>query len=98
MNGQICFLPDGSRAYVSLENDGALAVIDAQHHKFLRRLQLEGKGNTPKPRQPAVSVGLCSAIPPSLPASLGDQTLMVPFQNWHQLLRTGGNFEAFSSN
>ena len=48
--------PDGSRAYVSLENDGAIAVVDAQQHKFLQRIQLEGKGNTPKPRPMGIAV------------------------------------------
>jgi YVTN family beta-propeller protein len=41
---------------VSLENDGAIAVIDSQQHKFLRRIQLEGKGNTPKPRPMGIAV------------------------------------------
>ena len=52
----IGFLPDGSRAYVSLENDGAIAVVDAQQHKLLQRIQLEGKGNTPKPRPMGIAV------------------------------------------
>ena len=52
----IGFLPDGSRAYVSLENDGAIAVIDGKQHKFLRLIQLEGKGNTPKPRPMGIAV------------------------------------------
>jgi YVTN family beta-propeller protein len=41
---------------VSLENDGAIAVIDAQKHSFLRRIQLTGKGNTPKPRPMGIKV------------------------------------------
>ena len=41
---------------MSLENDGAIAVIDAQQHKFLRRIQLEGKGSTPKPRPMGITV------------------------------------------
>jgi YVTN family beta-propeller protein len=52
----IGFLPNGSRAYVSLENDGAIAVIDAPRHKFLRLIQLEGKGNTPKSRPMGITV------------------------------------------
>src|SRR5436309_3486426 len=52
----IGFLPDGSRAYVSLENDGAIAVVDTKQHKFLRLIQLEGKGNTPKARPMGIAV------------------------------------------
>src|SRR5258708_774349 len=52
----IGFLPDGSRAYVSLENDGAIAVVDAKQHKFLRLIQLEGHGNTPKARPMGIAV------------------------------------------
>jgi YVTN family beta-propeller protein len=52
----IGFLPDGSRAYVTLENDGALALIDSQRHKFLKLVQLEGKGNTPKPRPMGIAM------------------------------------------
>jgi YVTN family beta-propeller protein len=52
----IGFLPDGSRGFVSLENDGAIAVVDAQAHKFLHLIQLEGKGNTPKPRPMGITV------------------------------------------
>src|SRR5207245_6329927 len=52
----IGFLPDGSRAYVSLENAGAIAVIDVTKHKFLRLIQLEGKGNTTKPRPMGITV------------------------------------------
>jgi hypothetical protein len=46
----IGFLPDGSRAFVSLENDGAIAMIDSKAHKFLHLITLEGKGATPKAR------------------------------------------------
>jgi len=49
-------LPDGSRAFVSLENDGAIAVVDAQKHRFLHLIQLEGKGATPKPRPMGIAV------------------------------------------
>jgi YVTN family beta-propeller protein len=52
----IGFLPDGSQAYVTLENDGALALVDSQKHKFLKLIQLEGKGNTPKPRPMGIAV------------------------------------------
>src|SRR5439155_13325602 len=52
----IGFLPNGSRAYVSLENDGAIAVVDTKQHKFLRLIQLEGKGNTPKARPMGIAV------------------------------------------
>ena len=41
---------------MSLENDGAIAVIDVPHHKFLRLIQLEGKGNTPKSRPMGITV------------------------------------------
>jgi YVTN family beta-propeller protein len=41
------FLPDGSRAYVSLENDGAVAVIDAVKHTLLRTIRFEGEGVKP---------------------------------------------------
>src|SRR5262249_29288532 len=46
----IAFLPNGSRGYVTLENDGAIAVVDAQKHKVLHLLELKGEGNTPKSR------------------------------------------------
>jgi len=52
----IGFLPDGSRAYVSLENDGAIAVVDSRQHKFLRLIELNGQGNTPKPRPMGIAV------------------------------------------
>jgi YVTN family beta-propeller protein len=52
----IGFLPDGSRAYVSLENDGAIALVDAQQHRFIKLIQLEGQGNTPKPRPMGITV------------------------------------------
>jgi YVTN family beta-propeller protein len=52
----IGFLPDGSRAFVSLENDGAIAVVDAQAHKFLHLIQLTGEGKTPKSRPMGVLV------------------------------------------
>ena len=52
----IGFLPDGSRAYVSLENDGAVALVDAQRHRFIGLVQLEGQGNTPRPRPMGITV------------------------------------------
>jgi YVTN family beta-propeller protein len=41
---------------VSLENDGALALIDARSHRFLQLVPLEGRGNTPKPRPMGIAV------------------------------------------
>ena len=52
----IGFLPDGSRAYVTLENDGALALLDAKQHKFIKLIQLKGEGKTPKPRPMGIAV------------------------------------------
>jgi len=36
----VAFPPDGSRAYVACENGGYVAVIDAQSHKLLSKIQL----------------------------------------------------------
>ncbi len=35
---------------MTLENDGALALIDAQKHAFIKLIALKGEGRTPKPR------------------------------------------------
>jgi YVTN family beta-propeller protein len=50
------FLPDGSRAYVTLENDGAVAVVDSQARRFLHRIQLDGHRAAPKPRPMGIAV------------------------------------------
>jgi YVTN family beta-propeller protein len=44
----IAFLPDGSRAYVNAENDGAVVVVDVKKHKMLRAISL-GKPGVIKP-------------------------------------------------
>src|SRR5213080_2521459 len=36
----VAFQPDGSRAYAACENGGYIAVIDAQSHKLLSKIQL----------------------------------------------------------
>ena len=41
------FLPDGSRAYVSAENDGSVYVIDNVKRTLLKRLPLSGTGARP---------------------------------------------------
>jgi YVTN family beta-propeller protein len=43
----VAFLPDGSRAYVTLENDSAVAVVDPVKHALLRTIRLEGEGVKP---------------------------------------------------
>src|SRR6266850_994065 len=77
----IGFLPDGSRAYVSLENDGAIAVIDAPRHKFLRLIQLEGKGNTPKSRPMGIAVHPDGSTVFVTTGSLGHLFLVDPAKN-----------------
>src|SRR5439155_26133721 len=47
---------DSSRAFVSLENDGAIAVVDAKAHRFLHLVQLKGQGATPKARPMGIAV------------------------------------------
>src|SRR5207247_7855620 len=36
----VAFLPDGLHAYVACENGGYIAVIDAQSHQLLSKIQL----------------------------------------------------------
>ena len=52
----IGFLPDGSRAFVTLENDGAVAVIDSVRHEFLQLVQLGDANATPRPRPMGIAV------------------------------------------
>src|SRR5207237_2075895 len=52
----IGLLPDGSLAYVTLENDGALALLDAQQHTFIKQIALKGEGKTPKARPMGIAV------------------------------------------
>jgi PQQ-dependent catabolism-associated beta-propeller protein len=77
----IGFLPDGSRAYVSLENDGAIAVIDAQAHKFLQLIELDGQGNTPKPRPMGIAVARDGAVVHVTTGSFGSLFFVDPAKN-----------------
>jgi YVTN family beta-propeller protein len=52
----IGFLPDGSRAYVTLENDGAITIIDGIRHRFVQLVPLEAPGRAPKPRPMGIAV------------------------------------------
>ena len=50
------FLPDGSRAFVSLENAGAVAVVDSTAHTFMRLIELGGRRRGPKARPMGLAV------------------------------------------
>ena len=40
----IAFLPDGSRAYINAENDGAVTVVDAVKHEAIQTISLGQPG------------------------------------------------------
>ena len=46
----------GSRAFVTLENDAAIAVIDSQAHKFMQTIQFADPTSQPRPRPMGISV------------------------------------------
>ena len=85
----IGFLPDGSRAYVSLENDGAVALVDAQRHKFLRLVQLEGQGNTPKSRPMGITVHPDGSTVYVTAGSFGSLFFLYPVKNTAESLAVG---------
>ena len=77
----IGFLPDGSRGYVSLENQGAIAVFDAKGQKFLRLIALEGQGNTPKPRPMGIAVAPDGSVVYVTSGSFGHLFFIDPAKN-----------------
>jgi YVTN family beta-propeller protein len=51
----IAFLPDGTRAYVTLENDAAFTIVDAIRHRFVQLVPLNEPG-LPNPRPMGIAV------------------------------------------
>jgi YVTN family beta-propeller protein len=66
---------------VSLENDGAIAVVDGKQHKFMRLIQLQGTGNTPKPRPMGIAVHPDGSVVYVTAGSFGSLFLVDPAKN-----------------
>ena len=66
---------------MTLENDGALALIDAKQHRFLKLVELKGQGNTPKPRPMGIAVHPDGSVVYVTTGSFGKLFLLDPKTN-----------------